>query len=89
MLKLIIGRRKLPFPLVLFYWRKDETGYYSVKCKKCGWQKTYRIFSGTTWNAPGVTPADNIIKTRKELPAVCLECGGKVNKIKLSNFNKE
>jgi len=88
MLNLIVSRRKLPFPFnLLFHWNEPE--YYIVKCKKCGWQKTYRIFSGTTWNAPGVTPADNIIKTRKELPAVCLECGGKVNKIKLPNFNKE
>ena len=89
MSKSIIGRRKLPFPFNLFHLWKDETGYYNVKCKKCGWQKTYRIFSGKTWNAPGVTPADNIIKTRKELTDNCPECGGKVNKVKLPNFYKE
>ena len=88
MSKSIIGRRKFPFPFnLLFIW--NETAYYTVKCKKCGWGKIYHLFSGTTWNAPGVTPVDNIIQTRKELPAACLDCGGKVNKVKLPNFYKE
>jgi len=88
MLKLIIGRRKLPFPLnLLLQW--NEPAYYIVKCKKCGWQKVFRIFSGTTWNAPGVTHADNVVKAKRELPAACPECGGEVKKVKLPNFNKE
>ena len=89
MFKLIVGRRKTPFPFNFFSWWKDETGYYSVKCKKCGWQKIYHVFSGTTWNAPCVTPMENIVKTKNELPANCPECGGKVNKVKLPNFYKE
>ena len=88
MSKSIIGRRKLSFPFNLFL-RTNGPVYYTVKCKKCGWQKIYHVFSGTTWNAPGVTPVDNIIQTRKELPAACLDCCGKVNKVKLPNFYKE
>lgn len=82
-----IWGRRLPFPFNLF--QQDKPATYHIKCKSCAWEKTYLVFSGKTWNAPGVTPAGNIIKTRKELPAACLECGGKVNKVKLPNFYKE
>ena len=82
-----IWGRRLPFPFYLF--RKDKNAMYRIECKKCGWQKVFWIFSGIVWYAPGVTPMGNIVKTKNELPANCPECGGKVNKIKLSNFNKE
>ena len=82
-----IWDRRLPFPFNLF--RKDKNVTYRIECKKCGWQKVFRIFSGTVWYAPGVTPSDNVVKAKRELPAVCPECGAKVRKYKLPCFIKE
>ncbi len=76
----ICGHR-LPFSFNLF--RNDKNVTYRIECKKCGWQKAFRIFSGTVWYAPGVTPSDNVVKTKNELPAACSGCGGKIRKIKL------
>lgn len=82
----ICGHR-LPFPLNLF--RKDKNVTYRIECKECGWQKDFRIFSGTVLYAPGVSPSDNVVKTKSELPAACSECGGKVIKVRLPCFAKE
>ena len=82
-----IWGRRLPFPFYLF--RKDKNAMYRIECKKCGWQKVFRIFSGIVWHAPGVTPSGIVVKTKRELPVACLECGGKVKKVKLPNFYKE
>ena len=82
----ICGNR-LPFPFNLF--RNDKNVTYRIECKKCGWQKDFRIFSGTVWYAPGVTPSDNVVKAKRELPAVCPECGARIRKYKLPCFIKE
>ena len=82
-----IWERRLPFPFNLF--RKDTNATYRIECKKCGWQKTYRVFSGTVWYAPGVTPSDIVVKTKRELPNICPECEAKVNKYKLPCLIKE
>lgn len=82
-----IWGRRLPFPFNLF--RKDKNATYRMECKKCGWQKVYRVFSGTVWYATGITPSDNVVKTKSELPAACPECGGKVKTYKLPCLIKE
>ncbi|MEI8245111.1 MAG: hypothetical protein WCI51_04725 [Lentisphaerota bacterium] len=82
----ICGHR-LPFPFNLF--RNDKNATYRIECKKCGWQKVFRIFSGTIWYAPGVSPSDNVVKTQSDLPAACPECGGEVKKVRLPCFAKE
>ena len=82
-----IWGRRLPFSLNLF--RNDKNAMYRIECKKCGWQKAFRIFSGTVWYAPGVSSSDNVVKTKSELPVTCPECGRKVKKVKLPCFAKE
>ncbi|MFA6103617.1 MAG: hypothetical protein WC721_15610 [Victivallaceae bacterium] len=82
-----IWGRRLPFPFNLF--QQENNATYHLECKKCGWQKTYRIFSGTGWYVPGVTPSGNMVKTKRELPSVCPECGGRVKKYKLPCLIKE
>ncbi len=82
-----IWGRRLPFPFNLF--RQDKPATYRIKCKSCAWEKTYEVFSGTVWYAPGVTPAEIVVNTKRLLPAICPECGAKVNKYRLPCFNKE
>ncbi len=57
-----IWGRRLPFPFNLFQQGKLAT--YHLKCKSCAWEKTYRVFSGTVWYAPGVTPSENVVKQK-------------------------
>jgi len=76
-----------PFPFNLF--RQDLNVTYRIQCKKCNWQKVYQVFSGTVWYASGATQSDDIVKTKRELPATCPECGAKVKKIRLPCFVKE
>ena len=82
-----IWGRRLPFPFNLF--QQDKPATYHIKCKNCAWEKTYRVFSGTVWYAPGITPAEIVVKTKGLLPAICPECGVKVNKYRLPCLNKE
>ncbi len=84
-MKNIIGRNR-PFPFNLF--QKEDNVTYRIECKTCCWQKVYRVFSGTVLYASGVTPADNVVKTKGELPKACPQCDGKVSKHKLPSFIK-
>lgn len=84
-MKNIIDCRR-PFPFNLF--QKEDNVTYRMECKTCNWQKLYRVFRGTVLYAPGVTPADNVVKAKSELPKACPQCGGSVKKHKLPSFIK-
>lgn len=78
---------RISFPFNLF--RKDINVTYRIQCEKCGWQKVYQVSSGTVWFASGVTPSDNVVKAKRELPVICPECDAKLKKIRLPCLIKE
>ena len=80
-LKRCFPKRRLPLLYNLFH--RDENGRYRVNCRTCAWEKIYDVINGTAWNEFGIVIKDDLVKTRKELPAKCPLCGEKTKNKRL------
>lgn len=84
-IKLCRPPMRWPFPFNLFI-KPGGPEFFQMHCRECGWNKKYEVFAGTVVYSPGSKPTSTVVKTKKDLPALCPECGSKVRKHKLPSF---